>query len=160
MFLMDKTLCIPISILALQTPGHPWEDFLRRVGSWIFSANPLAPSTGSYLCVFAAADARRLWSESGSLLPVSCGLGLSFPSSQLLWSSSPSLGLLSQPGACHFLPRDQQSVVQTAPSLPKAPWAWGSPFPVNFSEIPALSRETLWDRRVLLPEGWGIRQNR
>ena len=160
MFLGHKTLCIPISVLALQMPGHPWEDFLRRVGSWIFSANPLAPSTGSYLCVFAAADARCLWSESGSLLPVSCGLGLCSPSSQLFWSSSPSLGLLSQPGACHLLPRDQQSVEQTAPSLPKAPRAWGSPFSVNFSETPALSRETLWDRRVLLPEGWGIQQNR
>lgn len=158
MFLVHKTLCIPISILALQMPGRPWEDFLRRVGSWIFSANPL--STGSYLRVFAAADARRLWSESGSLLPVSCGLGLCSPSSQLLWSSSPSLGLLSQPGACHLLPRDQQSVEQTAPSLPKAPRAWGSLFSVNPSEIPALSRETLWDRRVLLPEGWGVWQNR
>lgn len=145
----------PHFMLALQTPGHPWGDFLRRVGSWVFSANPLAPSTGSCLRVFAAVDARRLWSESRSLLPVPCGLVLSSPSSQLLCSSSPSLGLPS-----HLLPRDQQSVVQTAPSLPKAPPAWGSPLSVNLSVTPALSRDTPWDWRVLLPEGWGIQQNR
>lgn len=139
MFTMHETLCIPTSMLTLQTPGHPWGDFLRRVGSWVFSANPLAPSTGSCLHVFAAVDARRLRSESRSLLPVPRGLALSSPSSQLLCSSSPSLGLPSQPGACHLLPRDQQSVVQTAPSLPKAPLAWGSPLSVNLSVTPALS---------------------
>lgn len=159
MFIVHKTLCIPTSMLALQTPGHPWEDFLRRVGSWVFSANPLAPSTGSCLRIFAAADARRLWSESGSLLPVPCGLDLSCPSSQLLWSSSPSLGLLFQPGACRLLPRGRRSVVQTAPSLPKAP-RLGVTFSVHLSVIPALSRDTPWDGRALLPEGWGIRQNR
>lgn len=102
MFLMDKTLCIPISILALQTPGHPWEDFLRRVGSWIFSANPLAPSrlrAQGAICVSLLLwmlDAYGQKAEASCQFPAVWAFPFLPPSSSSHpaphWDSSPNLG--------------------------------------------------------------------
>lgn len=59
-------------------PEEPQEDFLRGMGSWIFSASLLALSTVSSSHIVVTKDARRLWLESRSLLPVPCGLGQAF----------------------------------------------------------------------------------
>lgn len=75
---LHVTPCVSISILLPPSCQRtPREDFLRGMGSWVFLANLLALSTVSSSHVVVTKDARHLWSESGSLLPVPCGLGLS-----------------------------------------------------------------------------------